>query len=84
MSDAPATRPPSDSWIFALTLVLLFWLPLPWGSKPPAASALLGLAAAALLAARLALSLRGLPLPQLPRAAQAVSRLWLLDRKSVV
>lgn len=74
MSD-PAPRPPSDGWIFAGLVVLLFWLPLPWGSKPPAAAALLGLLAAALLVARLAM--RALPLPELTPAAKAVSVLWL-------
>ena len=51
---APAQRLP-DRWIFALLLVLLLWLPLPWGSKPEAAVALFGFVIATLCAARIAL-----------------------------
>lgn len=71
--DAPAGAAaprPADRWIFAALLLLLLWLPLPWGSKPEAATALFGFLAAALAAARLALVLRGHALPELPGAAR--------------
>jgi putative inorganic carbon (hco3(-)) transporter len=73
----PAAHLP-DRWIFVLLLALLAWLPLPWGSKPPAAAALFGFLVAALAAARLALALfpQG-ALPPLPGAARLALGLWL-------
>lgn len=70
---APA-RPQPDRWTFALLLVLLAWLPLPWGSKPAAATALFGFAVAALAAARIAVCRIT---PPLPRAARIALGLWL-------
>ena len=67
----------ADRWIFALLLALLVWLPLPWGSKPPAAAALFGLVAWLLVAARSAMAWCGHELPPLPPAARVVLGLWL-------
>jgi O-antigen ligase len=47
--------PAGDRWLFAATLALLFWLPLPWGSNRPWASDLLVALSAALLGVRLVL-----------------------------
>jgi putative inorganic carbon (HCO3(-)) transporter len=66
-----------DRWIFGLLLVLLFWLPLPWGSKPAAASAFFGLATAGLVVARLVIAWRGDVLPALPPAARLALGLWM-------
>lgn len=69
-----------DAPIFALLLVLLVWLPLPWGSKPAAATALFGLVTALLTAGRLIVALRGGPegaLPTVPRPARVALALWL-------
>ena len=58
----PATAPPrdrGDGWIFAGLLVLLFWMPLPWGSNPDWASALLSTSALLLLACWLLLTAFG-------------------------
>ncbi len=64
-----------DGWVCAALLLLLVWLPLPWGSRSTAAMALFGAAAAALTAARLALASRA-PLPELPDAARFALWLW--------
>ncbi|MGQ0586161.1 MAG: O-antigen ligase family protein [Gammaproteobacteria bacterium] len=67
-----------DGWIFLALAALLVWLPMPWGSRPAAAMAFLGVAAAALALARLALAASGrLPLPELTGAARAALALWL-------
>jgi putative inorganic carbon (hco3(-)) transporter len=70
-------RPAADRAVFVLLLVLLAWLPLPWGSKPPAAAAMFGLAVWALVIARLAVARRRLALPDLPGAARVVMGLAL-------
>ena len=70
--DSGTARRP-DRWVFALLLVLLAWLPLPWGSKPDAATALFGFSAAALALVRVLIA----PLPHLPRTARFVLVLWL-------
>lgn len=72
---APPSRP--DRWIFGLLLALLAWLPLPWGSKPPAAAAAFGIAVCGLLFARLLQARRGVALPALPGPARGVLALWL-------
>jgi putative inorganic carbon (hco3(-)) transporter len=70
--------PARDGWIFLGLLLLLVWLPLPWGSRSPMAMAFLGTAAALLACARLWLARRGrAPLPRLPGAARAALALWL-------
>jgi O-antigen ligase len=58
-------------------LLLLAWLPLPWGSKPAAAIALFGFVAATLVVARLWLARHRAPLPSLPLSAQLALALWL-------
>lgn len=67
----------TDGLIFAGLLALMVWLPLPWGSKPVPAAALLGAAVAILAAARLLLALRGLRLTPLPVAARLTLGLGL-------
>jgi putative inorganic carbon (hco3(-)) transporter len=75
--DRPLTvAPTADRWLFGALLVLVCWLPLPWGSKPAAASASLGLVTAILVAWRLTLMLRGHTLPPLPKAARTALWLW--------
>jgi putative inorganic carbon (hco3(-)) transporter len=69
---------PVDGWLFVSLLGVLVWLPLPWGSKPAAATALFGLAIGTLTAARLMLATLGhSTLPILPRAARIALYLWL-------
>ena len=69
---------PVDRGVFAGLLALLAWLPLPWGSKPAAATALFGFIAATLVIARLWLARRRrAPLPDLPRSARLALALWL-------
>jgi putative inorganic carbon (hco3(-)) transporter len=82
----------ADRWIFASLLALLVWVPLPWGSKPPAAAALVGLIAAVLACARLLIAIHGSSrpeeeyeepsgshaLPRLPGAAWFVLVMWLV------
>lgn len=76
--DVRADAPARDGWIFLGVLVLLVWLPLPWGSRSPMAMALFGVLAALLATARLTLAATGrAPLPGLPRAARWALRLWL-------
>ncbi len=65
-----------DRWIFGGLLILLLWLPLPWGSNSDAAASLLGLATALLVLARLRLLPR-CPLPRLPLAARFSFAIWL-------
>jgi O-antigen ligase len=48
--------PAGDRWLFAATLALLVWLPLPWGSNRPWAIDLLVALSATLLGARLLLT----------------------------
>jgi putative inorganic carbon (HCO3(-)) transporter len=72
--DPPAAPALPDRWVFVPLVALVVWLPLPWGSKPPAAVAWFGFVAAALVAARLMLAGEQ-PLPRLPRAARTT--LWL-------
>lgn len=64
-----------DGWTFAALLVLLVWLPVPWGSRSEAAMAVFGAAAAALTVARLALVGRQ-PMPELPQAARQALWIW--------
>ncbi len=72
-------QPAPDRWIFAGLLLLLIWLPLPWGSNPAAATSLFGLVAALLMLWRLSLSGGGrLPLPPLPDAARFAIAIWTL------
>src|SRR5690606_15301998 len=54
-ASASRKRPLADRLLFAATLALLFWLPLPWGSHTPWASDVLVTAAAGLLGLRLLL-----------------------------
>lgn len=64
-----SSRP--DRWIFAGLLVLLAWLPLPWGSNSDWARSLFGLAVCGLACARLAMLATGrLPAVSIPRAAR--------------
>ena len=65
-----------DGWIYAVLLVLLVWLPVPWGSRSDAATAVFGALAAALTAARLTLAGR-VPVPELPRPARLALWIWL-------
>lgn len=66
-----------DRWLFVALLVLIAWLPLPWGSKPVAATAFFGMCAALLMTWRLVLLVRGFGLPQFTPAARLVLHLWL-------
>lgn len=72
----PSTQPSPDRWVFRGLMLLLFWLPLPWGSKPPFATAIFGLAVALLVTARLLQQLRGLPAPPLTGSAKAAMAFW--------
>lgn len=75
-ADAIGDRRP-DRWVFAGVLALLAWLPLPWGSKPAAATALFAFIAAVLAGVRVLLAMRGAAPPPLPRAARWVLGFWL-------
>lgn len=73
-------RPAADRWIFAATLILLVWLPLPWGSHRPWAADLLATLSALLLGLRLmAIAAGSAPaLPGLARQLTMPSVWWLL------
>jgi putative inorganic carbon (hco3(-)) transporter len=67
-----------DRCIFAVLLVLLLWLPWPWGSRPAAATAVFGLVVGLLAAAQFRLHATGALSPRaLPVAARLALWLWL-------
>ncbi|MFP5305441.1 MAG: O-antigen ligase family protein, partial [Gammaproteobacteria bacterium] len=55
MNERRIEHPVADRWLFAATLALLVWLPLPWGSHRPWSADLLVMLAAGLLGLRLLL-----------------------------
>lgn len=59
-----------DRWLFGALLLLLAWLPWPWGSRTEAATAFFGAASSALTMWRLVLLQRGAGLPVFTRGAR--------------
>lgn len=71
--------PKPDRFVFVGLLLLLFWLPLPWGSNRPGAVAILGLACAVLAGVWALLWLRGrVQAPQLDPLSRLALATWLL------
>jgi putative inorganic carbon (hco3(-)) transporter len=69
----------SDRSIFVLLIALVLWLPLPWGSKPAAATAGFTFFVSLLALSRLVMRARGVATPRLPRAAKIATALWILS-----
>lgn len=82
MSSEPEVQPAPtspDRWIFIGLLLVVAWLPWPWGSHSAAAGELLGLLTSLLLGAWLLLwHLRRLHAPALPMRARACIAIWIL------
>lgn len=78
--DREQGRSAVDRWLFAATLILLIWLPLPWGSHRPWAADLLVTLSATLLGLRLlSIAAGATPVsPGLARQLTMPSVWWLL------